>query len=140
MWIVLYDANCGFCKWLLASLLRWDRKKRLRPVALQEPAAGPLLEGLAFKQRMESWHLISPGGERRSGGSALPPLLRLLPGGQLPAAALARLPRFTDRAYRWVADHRSQLSRWVPEGAKQRAAERVSQRSRPSQQRPASSS
>jgi predicted DCC family thiol-disulfide oxidoreductase YuxK len=25
-WIVLYDADCGFCNWLLAWLLRWDRR------------------------------------------------------------------------------------------------------------------
>jgi predicted DCC family thiol-disulfide oxidoreductase YuxK len=127
-WAVLYDADCGFCKWLLAGLLRWDRAGRLRPIALQRPEADELLEELAPAQRMASWHVISPAGDRRSGGDALPPLLRLLPAGRLPAAGFARFPRLTDRAYRWVAEHRSELSRLVPSSAKQRAGRVVQRR------------
>lgn len=127
-WVVLYDANCGFCKWLLSALLRWDRAARLHPIALQQPEADDLLQGLTPAERMASWHLISPRGERRSGGAAVPPLLRVLPAGRAPAAAFARFPRLTDRGYRWVAEHRSQLSKWVPSSAKQRASQRVHQR------------
>jgi predicted DCC family thiol-disulfide oxidoreductase YuxK len=127
-WVVLYDADCGFCKWLLAGLLRWDRAARLRPVALQRPEADELLADLAPAERTASWHLVSPGGDRRSGGDATAPLLRLLPGGRAPAAAFARFPRLTDRGYRWVADHRSGLSKFVPAGAKRRASQRVSRR------------
>jgi predicted DCC family thiol-disulfide oxidoreductase YuxK len=129
-WTVVYDADCGFCKWLLAGLLRWDRAVRLRPIALQRPEAGDLLSDLAPEERMASWHLISPTGERSSGGAAVAPLLRLLPGGRAPAAAFARFPGVTERGYRWVADHRSRLSRSVPTGAKQRAGERVARRER----------
>src|SRR5436190_19664464 len=88
-WIVLYDDDCGFCKWLLALLLRWDRAGRLRPLALQRTEADELLAELTPEQRMASWHLIAPTGERRSAGAALAPLLRSLPGGRLPAAGLA---------------------------------------------------
>jgi predicted DCC family thiol-disulfide oxidoreductase YuxK len=127
-WVVLYDDDCGLCKWLLSGLLRWDRVARLRPVALQRPEADDLLADLTREERMASWHLISPGGERHSAGAAFPPLLTLLPGGGPPAAAFARFPRATERGYRWVADHRSQLSKFVPAGAKQRASERVHER------------
>jgi predicted DCC family thiol-disulfide oxidoreductase YuxK len=120
-WAVLYDADCGFCIWLLSALLRWDRMARLRPIALQRPQADDLLRELTPAERMASWHLISPSGERHSGGAALPPLLRVLPAGRLPAAAFARFPELTGRGYRWVAGHRSQLSRLVRSGAKQRA-------------------
>src|SRR5205085_5688690 len=65
---VLYDSDCGFCKWLLSILLRWDRAERLRPVALQSPEAGDLLRELTPAARMASWHLVSPTGELRSGG------------------------------------------------------------------------
>jgi predicted DCC family thiol-disulfide oxidoreductase YuxK len=126
--VVLYDADCGFCNWLLAGLLRWDRAPRLRPVALQRAEAGGLLAGIAPGERMASWHLVSPSGELRSGGAAVAPLLRLLPRGRVPAAALARFPRVTARGYGWVADHRSQLSALVPTSAKRRASERVRQR------------
>lgn len=127
-WVVLYDADCGLCKWLLAGLLRWDRAARLRPIALQGPQADELLADLAPAERMASWHLVSPSGDRRSGGDAVAPLMRLLPGGRIPAAAFARFPRLTDRGYRWVADHRSGLSKFVPAGAKQRASRRVRRR------------
>jgi len=127
-WVVLYDGDCGLCMWLLSGLLRWDRAARLKPIALQRSEADDLLGELTPAERMASWHLISPSGERFSAGAALSPLLRRLPAGRLPATGLARFPRLTERAYRWVADHRSQLSRLVPSGAKRRAAERVRDR------------
>lgn len=127
-WAVLYDADCGLCKWLLSGLLRWDRATRLRPIALQRPEADDLLRALTPAERMASWHLISPAGDRRSGGAAVPPLLRLLPAGRFLAAGLARLPKLADRGYRLVAEHRSQLSKCVPSSAKQRATERVHKR------------
>ncbi len=34
---ILYDADCGFCKWSLDKVLLWDRRGRLRPVAIQSP-------------------------------------------------------------------------------------------------------
>jgi predicted DCC family thiol-disulfide oxidoreductase YuxK len=60
---------------------------------------------------MASWHLISPDGRRWSAGAAAPPLLRLLPGGRLPAAVLAAFPGPTERGYRFVAEHRGALGR-----------------------------
>jgi predicted DCC family thiol-disulfide oxidoreductase YuxK len=97
-------------------------------VALQRPEADELLVELTPEARMASWHLVAPGGERWSAGSALAPLLRRLPGGRAPAAAVERIPAPVDRGYRWVAEHRSALSRFVPAGAKRRASERVRQR------------
>ena len=129
-WAVLYDADCGFCKWMLSGLLRWDRAGRLQPIALQRPDADDLLSELTPADQMASWHLISPTGIRRSGGAAVAPLLKQLPAGRLPAAGFARFPTLTDRAYRWVAEHRSQLSRWVPSSAKRHAGERVQERER----------
>jgi predicted DCC family thiol-disulfide oxidoreductase YuxK len=127
-WLVLYDGDCGFCKWLLAGLLRFDRARRLRPVALQRPEAEVLLADLEPAERMESMHLVSPDGTRASAGEALPALLRLLSGGRLPAAVFGRVPRLTSAGYRWVAAHRVGISRFVPRRWKQRAAERVRER------------
>ena len=31
---VLYDADCGFCRWSVARLLAADRAARLRPAAI----------------------------------------------------------------------------------------------------------
>jgi predicted DCC family thiol-disulfide oxidoreductase YuxK len=126
-WVLLYDDACGFCKWVTVSILRLDCRKRLRPLALQRPEAKELVGDLTDTQFMSSWHLVSPTGRRFSAGGAVPVLLRLLPCGRLAATGFARAPRLTDRSYRWVAENRSRLSRWVPRGAKRRAAERLTQ-------------
>lgn len=127
---MLYDPDCGFCKWCMAQLLRWDRSRRLRPLALGSAEAERLLADLTPEQRIASWHLISPAGERRSAGAALPALLELLPGGRPPARALALAPGLTERAYRWVAEHRSQLSRAIPSSARRRAHRTLAERER----------
>ncbi|MGZ8667020.1 MAG: DUF2867 domain-containing protein [Solirubrobacterales bacterium] len=127
-WVLLYDADCEFCMWLLASLLRRDRAARLRPVALQRTEASDLLSDLAPAERMASWHLIPPDGGRLSAGAAVAPVLRLLPRCRLPAVVCERFPGLAERGYRWVAEHRAQLSRWVPNDSKQRAIELVRQR------------
>lgn len=127
-WLVIYDGDCGFCKLLLSGLLRFDRGLDLQPIALQRPEAGDLLADLSPAERMGSWHLISPTGERRSGGAAIPSLLRLLPAGRPAAAVFARFPKLTDCGYRWVAEHRSRLSKLVPTRAKQHASARVRER------------
>jgi predicted DCC family thiol-disulfide oxidoreductase YuxK len=165
--LVLYDDDCGLCKWLLAGILGWDRAQRLQPLALQTDRAAELLADLTPEQRLASWHLIAPTGERPeaapeakaeteadaataaddseadsssaeeapaavaqrySAGAALPPLLRLLPGGGLPARVLAAVPELTERAYRWVAAHRNLLSKLIPASSKRKAATYVSKR------------
>jgi predicted DCC family thiol-disulfide oxidoreductase YuxK len=107
---VLYDRDCGFCKWALDKVLGWDRRHRLRPVAIQSDEGQRLLAPLSPEQRLESWHLIADG-ELRSGGAAAPALFEALPGGRPLAAVLRAFPRATERAYGWVAGHRSLLAR-----------------------------
>jgi predicted DCC family thiol-disulfide oxidoreductase YuxK len=124
-WTLLYDADCGFCRSALAALLALDRTKRVRPLALQAPEAATLLADLDPAERLASWHLVSPQGERFSAGAGGPALLRLLPGGRVPAAVLAAAPGPTERAYRWVAGHRTTLSRAVPSRVKAGAAARI---------------
>jgi predicted DCC family thiol-disulfide oxidoreductase YuxK len=125
---VVYDGDCGFCRWSLGWVLRWDRHRCLRPLALGTPEADRLLAGIPPARRAESWHLIDPEGAVRSAGAAAPELLRLLPGGRPLATLLARLPRPTERAYRWVADHRSALGRRIGDGARARADRLIASR------------
>ena len=108
---ILYDADCGFCKWSLGLFLRWDRRGHLRPVALQDPEADRLLGELDEKTRMASWHLVTSDGIVHSAGRAIEPLMRLLPGGRPFAAAAHAMPGLTDRAYAFVAARRSSLGR-----------------------------
>ena len=108
---VLYDADCGFCRWSLQKVLAWDRHDRLRPVALQDPEADRLLDGMDDRERMRSWHLVTPDGSVYSSGAAVPPLMRLLPGGTPLAAVAAVFPRGTESLYRWVSRNRGTLGR-----------------------------
>lgn len=109
--VLLYDADCGFCRWSVAKLLAWDRRGRLRPVALQDPQADSLLPDMGLEARMGSWHLVSPDGAVRSAGAAVQPLLRLLPGGAPLAGVASAFPGLTDRAYGLVARNRDRLGR-----------------------------
>jgi predicted DCC family thiol-disulfide oxidoreductase YuxK len=126
---VLYDPDCGFCRVSLALLLRWDTHATLRPVALGTDEANALLDGMPEEERMASWHLVEPG-RIHSAGAAFPPVFDRLPGGRPLARATERLPRVSDRVYRWVADHRSLLGRPIPASAR-RWADRVISGSRP---------
>jgi len=116
------------CRWSLAKVLAWDRRRALRPVALQDPEAARLLAGMGEDERMASWHLIGADGRVVSSGAALVPLGRLLPGGRPLAALAARFPRAAERAYRLVADHRTGLGRLVTRGAATRARRRIEAR------------
>jgi predicted DCC family thiol-disulfide oxidoreductase YuxK len=127
-WTVLYDADCGFCRWCLGLLLRADVQRRLRPVALATPEADRLLAGLTREAQFASWHLVAPDGERESAGAALATVAKLLPGGRLPGALLAHTPGLSETGYAWVAAHRIGLSRFVPGHAKRRATERIAAR------------
>jgi predicted DCC family thiol-disulfide oxidoreductase YuxK len=111
-------------------MLRWDRASRLRPVALQDAEADDLLPGMDTEERMRSWHLVEPDGTVHSAGAALPPLLRMLPGGRPLAALAATAPGLTSRAYEWIARNRAWPSRLVGAGARRRADAVIERRRR----------
>ena len=71
--ILLYDADCGFCRWAIDKLLAWDRAGRLRPAALQGPEPTVSCR-MSEEKRMGSWHLVVDG-DVYSGGAAAAPLL-----------------------------------------------------------------
>jgi predicted DCC family thiol-disulfide oxidoreductase YuxK len=131
---VIYDNDCGFCRWSLALLLNLDHDA-LRPLPLGTPEADYLLHDLPAEERNASWHLVidPPGVDqlsfdaaptRFSAGAAVSPALRLLPRGRRLAWLVARIPGPTERGYRWVAGHRRLLGRLVPPRAR-RWADRV---------------
>jgi len=123
--VIVYDRDCGFCRWSLARLVAWDRRRRLRLVALQDPEAERLLPGMSARERFAAAHLVLPSGERYSGGDALVPLLRLLPGGS-PLAVVARAVRAPARiGYGWVARNRALFGRPLSERTKARATARI---------------
>ena len=108
---ILYDEDCGFCKWSLNKILAWDRRRRLRPVAIQSAEGQELLEEVPDARRLDSWHLVLPSGEVRSAGAAAPPRMEQLPGGRPFAWAFRTFPGPTERGYRWVANNRDRVAR-----------------------------
>jgi predicted DCC family thiol-disulfide oxidoreductase YuxK len=106
---VIYDPDCGFCRVCVAVILRWDRHDRLHPVPGED---------------LDSWQLIRRDGTVLTAGDAFPDLFRLLPGGAPMAWLTERFRGPANRAYWWVADHRSALGRPIPDRVK-RWADRV---------------
>lgn len=128
--VLLYDDECGFCRWSLDRIMSWDRRGRLRPVPLQDPEAAELLRTVDPAERMESWHLIV-GDHVYSGGEAVAPLTRLLPFGA-PAALVAKtFPRVVNAWYEWVAENRGRFSK-LGLSAPKRASRRSPSRTAPS--------
>ena len=108
---VLYDEDCGFCKWSLGKILSWDRSGKLRPVPIQSEEGQRLLASLPEERRLDSWHLVEASGAVHSAGDAAAPLFDVLPGGRPLAATARALPGTTERAYRAVAGNRDRLAR-----------------------------
>jgi predicted DCC family thiol-disulfide oxidoreductase YuxK len=126
--VLLYDADCGFCTWSTAKVLAWDRRRRLRPLALQDPEAERLLAGMREDERMASWHLVLEDGSVLSAGAAAPHLLRLLPGGRPLAWLTATFPRATELVYRAISARRGSPGRLISERARERARGRIMER------------
>lgn len=116
--LLVYDDDCGFCRVCLAVVLAWDRRRRIRPVALQSEEAARRLAGMPETERMASWHLARADGTVHSAGSAFGPLFRELPGGAGLAALANRFPRAAERGYARVARNRSVLGRALPRSAR----------------------
>jgi predicted DCC family thiol-disulfide oxidoreductase YuxK len=129
--LVLYDEECGFCVWVLAWLLRWDRARELQPVPIQSEDGARILADMPAGARLESWHLADRDGRLLgSAGAAFAPLLDVLPAGSRPASLTRAAPRLSEDAYRWVADHRAALGQLVTARAKRRARALVAARVR----------
>jgi predicted DCC family thiol-disulfide oxidoreductase YuxK len=108
---VVYDADCGFCRWSAERLRTWDRRHSLRFVSLQTPEADRLLASVPPHRRPLSWHLVDRDGRVWSAGAAVPPLLGHLPGGRPLAALAGSMPAVTDTVYAAVARRRMTLGR-----------------------------
>lgn len=126
---VLYDHDCGFCRWTVGLLLRWDRGRRLRPVAIQSAEGARLLADVPRGARLASAHVVDAGGRLLSGGDAIAPVAAVLPGGAPLAALARRTPRAMRRAYGVVAGRRGVFGRLVSDAAKARADARIAARS-----------
>lgn len=109
--ILLYDDDCGFCRWTADRILRRDRRHVLRAVPIQSAEGDSLLGDMPSEEKVASWHLVDEDGVVRSAGAATGPLLRRLPGGKPVAIAADRFPRATNLLYRLIARNRDTFGR-----------------------------
>jgi len=109
--VLLYDADCGFCRKWIARLARWDKQKRIRCVPAAERAGVPDLPPLSDTALARAMHLVTPDGEVHAGGLAVRAMLPYLPGGMWlrPVFSIPGVQLVTNRVYTWVAEHRHGL-------------------------------
>jgi predicted DCC family thiol-disulfide oxidoreductase YuxK len=105
---LLYDEGCAFCTWV-AGLFRSTEGVLVAPIGSER--GGELLGDLTHEERYASVHVVGADGRRRSGGEALPPLLRRVRGGRPAAWLLERLPGLSAWGYALVSRHRDLLAR-----------------------------
>ena len=115
---LLYDGECGFCRWATGLLLRWDTRRRLRPLALQDALTAELLPWMSEEDRFASFHVVDDEGLIRSGGEALPPLFAGLASTRPLGHALGAVQPATNALYRVIAANRSRIGPLVPESWK----------------------
>jgi predicted DCC family thiol-disulfide oxidoreductase YuxK len=114
---VLYDEDCGFCRWSADKLKAWDARRRLTFAAIQSPRGAELLHAVPEAQRLDSMHAVTPDGRVWSGGQAVRVILAELPGGSILASTATAFPGATDTTYRLVARHRERLGRMLGQRA-----------------------
>ena len=114
---VLYDEDCGFCRWSADKLIAWDARRRLTLGAIQSARGAELLHAVPEAQRLDSMHAVTPDGRVWSGGQAVRVILAELPVGSILVSIAAAFPGATDTAYRLVARHRERLGRMLGQRA-----------------------
>lgn len=127
---VLYDRDCGFCRWTLAHILRFDRDRRLRPVPIQSEEGQRLLARVPEADRLASWHLATPDGEVKSAEAGFPGLFGRLPAGAPIAWLTSLLQGPSGAGYRLLVANRTRLGRRIGQARRDRATRFLDERQR----------
>jgi predicted DCC family thiol-disulfide oxidoreductase YuxK len=104
--VVLYDADCKFCRFAARTIGRLDRHERLALLPLGDAEAEPLLADVPVGERLNSLRLAEPDGRLLSRSAAVKAV----------AAHLGAPTGGLDRAYDAIASRRTRLGRLVPDG------------------------
>jgi predicted DCC family thiol-disulfide oxidoreductase YuxK len=115
--VILYDADCGLCRWSADRLKRWDSRGALAFASIQSANGQELLHAIPEEARLDSMHAVTNDGRVWSGGEALRVLLEALPAGTVPATIAGAFPEATEHVYRFVARHRERLGAWLGQDA-----------------------
>lgn len=115
--IVLYDDDCGFCRWSADRIRRLDARGALAFAPIQGEVGLELLAAVPPELRLASMHAVTPDGRVWSGGEAVRVILAELPGGVITSTLASMFPELTDRLYRSLARHRERFGRILGEAA-----------------------
>jgi predicted DCC family thiol-disulfide oxidoreductase YuxK len=119
--IVLYDADCGFCRWATAWAVERDHRHVLVTVPIQSPLGCELLTDVSPTERVRWAHVVRDDGARRSGGAAAADVLSVLGPTRVLGRLAQRLPRTASLLYGAVAARRKSFGRLVGREARRRA-------------------
>ncbi len=98
---LVYDADCRLCTFVKDVAVALDWRRRIRPVALQDPSSSDLLAAVHESERDTSFHFVK-GDEATSCGAGLLEVLGVLPmGAGIPKleADAPHLRAASERAY-----------------------------------------
>jgi len=123
--VVLYDRDCGWCRWSIAGVLALDRRRLLLPESIQGELGTLLLDGVPEAERLASAHAVTPDGDVFSGGDAAAPIAAVLPAGGALAAVLRTFGAATRAGYGAIAGNRSTLGRLLTPAMLERADVRI---------------
>jgi predicted DCC family thiol-disulfide oxidoreductase YuxK len=110
---VLYDDDCGFCRWSADRIHRLDARGALVFAPIQGAVGAELLRAVPPELRLASMHAVTPDGRVWSAGEAVRVILVELPGGSILSRFAAAAPELTDRLYRFVAANREVFGGWL---------------------------
>jgi predicted DCC family thiol-disulfide oxidoreductase YuxK len=115
--VLLYDAECRFCRFAARTIERLDRNSELSLLPLEDGAASALLAALPHDERLATWRLVSREGSLAGQGRGIVELVNSmrLTRHAAPVATLVP-PRALDALYSVVSRHRGSLGRLVPDG------------------------
>ena len=115
--VLLYDADCRFCRFAARLVVRADRGDELVLLPLQDDKASSFLADLPESERRATWRLVFGDGSRTGYGRGVVELLRAMRLPRPAARAVGALPpRVLDDLYGLVARNRGRLGRLVPDG------------------------
>lgn len=108
--VLIYDDHCPFCRRWVARFERWNRHQTVRSIPLDDAWAGTV-SGKTRAELERAMHFVTTDGRVFAGAGAVQELLRFVPWGWLPRAALS-LPGFmpvAERIYGLVATGRTRV-------------------------------
>lgn len=110
---LVFDGECGFCTRCVSWVRRLDTRDRIDIRPFQSEGA-PASVGATPEQCQDAVQWLGPDGVSRSGADAVNAVMSVLAGTGLPSAVYRATSGLQERAYRWVADHRSRFPGATP--------------------------